>query len=214
MADNKRPLSYRQMAAYSRLWEIAKKTDEVSSVENESLSKELEPEPQPEPVIESATLTSSEIEPIKPIDPAPAPKPKKIEPEQKDIIDISAQIADTLRRKTKEFNSNNGTNVTYAQLEKAFLRGVNNGDKGSPILCALARVNMYLSMRSGKPQYKIDREKTTSVNFLDLTEYWIPNDECFAKAKEDADKFNLNYEFVNIRELYLTEHKKPIWNLY
>ena len=73
---------------------------------------------------------------------------------------------------------------------------------------------MYLSMRSGKPQYKIDREKTTSVNFLDLTEYWIPNDECFAKAKEDADKFNLNYEFVNIRELYLTEHKKPIWNLY
>jgi hypothetical protein len=198
------------MAKYSRLWEIAKKTDEVSSVENEPLSKELEPEP----VVESATLTSSEIEPIKPIDPVPAPKSKKIEPDQKDIIDISAQIADTLRLKAKEFNSDNGTNVTYSQLEKAFLRGVSNHEKKNPILCALARVNMYLSMRSGKPQYKIDREKTTSVNFLDLTEYWIPNDECFAKAKEDADKFNLNYEFINIRDLYLTEHKKPIWNLY
>ena len=122
------------------------------------------------------------------------------------------QIDDTLRLKAKEFNSDNGTNVTYSQLEKAFLRGVSNHEKKNPILCALARVNMYLSMRSGKPQYKIDREKTTSVNFLDLTEYWIPNDECFAKAKEDADKFNLNYEFINIRDLYLTEHPYLIFD--
>ena len=221
MADNKRPLSYSQMQSYSRLWEKMHNSEAVSPEEAESSSKETEPDSPPQPVVESAVLRS--VEPVKPIEPIIPPKPKQDEPkehepkhehQQEDMIDLSAKIVDVLREKTKEFNKENDSNVTYAQLEKAFLRGANNRENGSPIICALARVHMYLAMRSGKPEYNIDMEKTTHVNFLDLTECWIPDENCFAKAREDADRFNLNCNFVDISDLYITEHKKPIFNLY
>jgi hypothetical protein len=135
-------------------------------------------------------------------------------PDQEGMIGLSVRIADSLLTKVKEFNKSNESNLTYAQLEKAFLRGASNRENGSPILCAFARANMYLAMRSGSPEYKIDREKTTAVNFLDITQHWIPNSECFAQAKEDVEKFGINYDVIDMNDLYLTDHKKPIWNLY
>jgi hypothetical protein len=130
-----------------------------------------------------------------------------------DLISSSVKIVEGLKSKVKKFNKANRTRVTYPQLEKVFLSGANNRIRNGKTLCqsALARVNMYLSMKSGDPEYKLDKEKTTVVNFLDVTAHWIPDTECFEKADEDIKNFGLECNFASVDDLYLSEHKKPIW---
>jgi hypothetical protein len=215
------------MASYGRLWEKVNKKEAPSSEKDKPLSADADkkagypPKCNPGyevskdgkkcvPIAKTETKPKSTTEALE----SPASEESPNKPDQEGMIGLSVKISDSLRAKVKEFNKDNEPNVTYAQLEKAFLRGASNRENGSPILCAFARANMYLAMRSGSPEYKIDREKTTAVNFLDITQHWIPNSECFAQAKEDVEKFGLNYDFIDMNDLYLTDYKKPIWNLY
>ena len=229
MAENKRSLSYSQRALYSRLWNEVKNAEDLSCEEDKPLSvdankkagyppkcnpgyevskdgKKCVPTAKTETKPESTTkaLESTDLE-----------EELSSEPDQDDLISSSIKIVDGLKSKVKEFNKANRTRVTYPQLEKVFLSGAKSKIRNGKTLCqsALARVNMYLSMKSGDPEYKLDKEKPTVVNFLDVTAHWIPDTECFDKADEDIKNFNLDCNFASVDDLYLTEHKKPIWIL-
>ena len=202
MAENKRSLSYSQRALYSRLWDKVKKTEDLSCEKDEHLS-ECVPAEKPK---EKPKSTTEAIE-------APALEELPSEPDQDDLISSSVKIVEGLKAKVKEFNKVNQTRVTYPQLEKVFLSGAKNRIRNGKTLCqsALARVNMYLSMKAGNPEYKLDKKKTTVVNFLDITAHWVPDTECFEKANEDIKSFGLTCNFASVDDLYLTEHKKPTW---
>ena len=227
MVKNERSLSYSQMALYGRLWDKVKKTEDLSREKDGPLSVDADKKagypPKCNPGYEVSEdgkkcvpTAKAETKPESTTETPESPTLEEESPSESDhddLISSSIKIVEVLKAKVKEFNKANRTRVTYPQLEKVFLAGANNKIRNGKTLCqsALARVNMYLSMKSGNPEYKLDKQKTTVVNFLDVTAYWIPDTECFDKADEDIKDFGLDCNFASVDELYLTEYKKPIW---
>jgi hypothetical protein len=144
-------------------------------------------------------------------------------------VAFSINLADTLSHKFKEHNKENSkSKTTLQQLKKVYIQGANNhraakDPNGSLNLWGLARVNMYLGYKAGngismeleKPKSsKISsltfesQNKKTSINyFLDVTEEWKPSKEDFEKAGEDIKKYNLDYSFSSLEDIYL-EYKQ------
>lgn len=139
------------------------------------------------------------------------PQPQK---EQETAIKYSVNAMRVLGDKRKEHNLKSPSNkVTLNQLKDVFRRGAGNCSDAKESLetCsewALARVNMFLRQKSGE---KI--ESSLSViemegSIVDISDSWVPSDEDFEQAKADTLKYDLNYDFKDINELYLDEYKK------
>jgi hypothetical protein len=143
-----------------------------------------------------------------------SPKEEEASPaeEQKAIIEFSKNILEALESKAEQHNEENpGKKVTFAQLKKVYVRGA--GDchdaEDSEYVCgewAMARVNMFLSMKLGDKPNIINKEVNIR-SFVDISDSWIPSENNFAKAKEDIEKYKLNYKYNHIEELYLAEEK-------
>ena len=150
-------------------------------------------------------------------------------PEGEDnAVDFSIKLITALKEKLKTHNKENpNSKTTLQQLKKVYIRGAYNfqdaGDSdGSLNLWGLARVNMYLGYKSGKrisvdPEQQVlsvmkgltfeVEEKIPVGKILDLTAEWFPSGEDYKMAEEDISKYNLNYSFSSLDDIYL-EYKQ------
>ena len=155
--------------------------------------------------------------------------PEEIDPEVLSSdqlnIEISKKIIFALGKKADGHNES-GLNkqVTIEQLKKVYKKGA---EKCSPDKtknqCALARVNLFLSMISGSPIKEIIAETKASrledldeieleeENYFtkdwsfDITEDWAPSESAFKQADEDVRDYDLSFDFIDIEDLYLEE---------
>jgi len=131
-------------------------------------------------------------------------------------IDFSKKVIEALKNKAKEHNSKNKKKVTLGQLKKVYRRGAGafssshrpGKTRGQ---WAMARVNMFLRMVSGKPVKDAYRKADSDIARASINDYTIeanfePNDEDFNQADEDIKNYNLNdFDFSNADELYLDD---------
>jgi hypothetical protein len=136
-------------------------------------------------------------------------------------IEFSKKVIEGLKNKVKEHNSKNKKKVTLSQLKKVYRRGAGafssshrpGKTRGQ---WAMARVNMFLRMVSGKPVKDAYRKADSDIARAALNDYTIeanfePNDEDFDQADEDIKAFDLNdFDFNSAEELYLDDEKDNI----
>lgn len=131
-------------------------------------------------------------------------------------INFSAKVVEALKNKIKEHNSKYSRKVNLSQLKKVYRRGAGafssshrpGKTRGQ---WAMARVNMFLRMMSGgkvKDSYrKADQDIAKASSILDISIDFSPLDEDYLKADEDIEKYELDYDFKNIDDLYLEDYK-------
>ena len=129
-------------------------------------------------------------------------------------VNFSVKVIEALEKKMREHNSASSNKVSLKQLKKVYRRAAGNVFADVPEVndnkgkWAMARVNMYLRILNGEP---LPRETHATVNFdyiekdIDLIDAVIPTKEDFLKASEDIERFNLDYKFDNISDLYLDD---------
>jgi hypothetical protein len=153
------------------------------------------------------------------------------ESEGDEIIAFSVRIVEALTSKAEDHNRDeNNSPVTFEELLEAYRRGANMQDifEGRTLgELAMARVNLLLRVKSRR--FKdiltgVDEEKTAqqlsglifdqedhsiSINSeLDMFDSWAPQEGDFIKARKDIEKYNLDYDFKNINELYLNKYEQ------
>ena len=131
-----------------------------------------------------------------------------------EAVNFSVKVIEALEMKMREHNSASSNKVSLKQLKKVYRRAAGNVFADVPEVndnkgkWAMARVNMYLRILNGEP---LPRETHATVNFdyiekdIDLIDAVIPTKEDFLKASEDIERFNLDYKFDNISDLYLDD---------
>jgi len=131
-------------------------------------------------------------------------------------IEFSKKIVEALKNKVKEHNNKNKKKVTIGQLKKVYRRGAGafssshrpGKTRGQ---WAMARVNMFLRMVSGKPVKDAYRKADSDIARASFNDYTIeaafePNEEDFLQADEDIKNFDLNdFDFNSAEELYLED---------
>ena len=135
-------------------------------------------------------------------------------------IDFSKKVIEALKNKVKEHNSKNKKKVTLGQLKKVYRRGAGafssshrpGKTRGQ---WAMARVNMFLRMVSGKPvkdaYRKADSDIARASNNYTIEANFEPSEEDFALADEDIKNFELNdFDFNSAEELYLDDEDDGI----
>ena len=136
-------------------------------------------------------------------------------------IEFSKKVIEALKNKVKEHNGKNKKKVTLGQLKKVYRRGAGafssshrpGKTRGQ---WAMARVNMFLRMVSGKPVKDAYRKADSDITRASVNNYTIeanfePNDEDFDQADEDIKNFELNdFDFNSIDELYLDDEEDSI----
>ena len=137
-----------------------------------------------------------------------------------EAIKFSVKVIEALTDKVEEHNSKNERKVTLNALKKVYRRAAGNV-YATPYQLeskngewAMARVNVFLRLLGGD---KLPLPTDTSsacitddsiVTEIDATERWLPEEQDFIHAREDIKKYNLDYDFKNINELYLDDYKK------
>ncbi len=131
-------------------------------------------------------------------------------------IEFSAKLVEALKAKVKDHNSNCDKKVNLEQLKTIYRRAAGNTFEPIPELCerkgqwAMARVNFYLKFLKDVKLANIKSYNLTCasnlIDELDFTVAWVPNLEDFIDANEDIKKYNLDYDFSNIDELYLEQY--------
>jgi hypothetical protein len=133
-------------------------------------------------------------------------------------IDFSKKVIEALKNKVKEHNSKYKKKITLGQLKKVYRRGAGafssshrpGKTRGQ---WAMARVNMFLRMVSGKPVKDAYRKADSDIARASVNDYTIeanfePNDEDFNQADEDIKNYNLNdFDFTSADELYLDDEQ-------
>jgi len=128
--------------------------------------------------------------------------------EDKILIDYSSGVIATLSDLMKAHNRECENKVSVKELKEVFRNGANCSQaKEVEIPCgvlALARVNMFLRLKSGE----IMEASIISNTSLDISDLWYPNELDFTKAKKLVEEHNLDYEFKDVDNLYLEEYTK------
>ena len=138
--------------------------------------------------------------------------------QESEIISFSSNVVEALQSKLKHFNEHNKPQrVTLSQLKSVYRNGAGSFDKAihwqeqfPEKTCgewALARVNMFLRMKGGDKR-KDQVESLNFSKFVDISESWCPIQEDFDQTREDLKKYNLNYNFKDVKELYLDDYEK------
>lgn len=138
--------------------------------------------------------------------------------QESQIISFSSSVIEALQYKLKHFNEHNKPlRVTLPQLRSVYRNGAGSFARAThwqeqfpEKTCgewAMSRVNMFLRMKGGDKR-KAQVETINFNKFIDISESWCPIQEDFDQAKEDIKKYNLNYHFKDIEELYLEDYEK------
>ena len=130
-------------------------------------------------------------------------------------IEFSKKVIEALKNKVKEHNSKNKKKVSLGQLKKVYRRGAGafssshrpGKTRGQ---WAIARVNMFLKMVSGKPvkdaYRKADSDIAKASSDYTIDTSFEPSDEDFDQADKDIQNFELNdFDFQSAEELYLDD---------
>lgn len=131
-----------------------------------------------------------------------------------EAVNFSVKVIEALEKKMREHNAASFNKVSLKQLKKVYRRAAGNVFADVPEIndnkgkWAMARVNMYLRIVNGEP---LPRETHATVNFncvekdIDLIDAVIPTKQDFLQASEDIKRFDLNYNFNSISDLYLDD---------
>lgn len=135
-------------------------------------------------------------------------------------IDFSKKVVEALKNKVKEHNSKNKKKVTLGQLKKVYRRGAGafssshrpGKTRGQ---WAMARVNMFLRMVSGKPvkdsYRKADSDVANAKTEIIIEASLEPSDEDFEIADLDIKDYNLNdFDFASVDDLYLDDEEDGV----
>lgn len=135
-------------------------------------------------------------------------------------IDFSKKVIEALKNKVKEHNSKYSKKVTLGQLKKVYRRGAGafssshrpGKTRGQ---WAMARVNMFLRMVSGKPvkdaYRKADSDIARAKTEIIIEAGLEPSDEDFEMADVDIKNYNLNdFDFASVDELYLDDEEDGV----
>ena len=133
-------------------------------------------------------------------------------PEKDMYISYSIKVIDALESKQKKHNEQNNSRVNLSKLKTVFKAAGRNyipNEETEINTWCMARVNMYLEMLKGEKSYrKVERQIFANSDDLDLTESFIPTTECFEAARQDVEEYDLNFDFEDINNLYITIGKK------
>lgn len=135
-------------------------------------------------------------------------------------IDFSKKVVEALKNKVKEHNSKYSKKVTLGQLKKVYRRGAGafssshrpGKTRGQ---WAMARVNMFLRMVSGKPvkdaYRKADNDIARAKTEIIVEAGLEPSDEDFEIADNDIKEYNLgDFDFASADELYLDDEEDGV----
>jgi len=136
-------------------------------------------------------------------------------------IEFSKKVVEALKNKVKEHNSKNKKKVTLGQLKKVYRRGAGAfSSSHRPGMTrggwAMARVNMFLKMVSGKSVKDSYRKADNDIARASTNDYIIeasfePNEEDIKEAEEDIKKYDLNdFDFISEDELYLEDEEDGV----
>ena len=131
---------------------------------------------------------------------------------QEQAIEFSNLLLEAFRLKSKEHNKKHKTRVTANQLQKVYSEGVNfhvdyKCNDFTKNEWGLARISSFLRLvsRNSKVDLKVQNFKPKSpsktIVILSATN---PNEGDFLEAQKDIEKYNLNFEFETIDDLFLT----------
>lgn len=120
-----------------------------------------------------------------------------------DSIDFSIKVVDALSFKCK----NSLKRVSLSQLKKVYAEGALNkqGEDKTTGEWAMAYVNMFLRLVNSKKRKS--KDKFFSDVDIESPDDNLPSEQDFSQASLDILKYQLNYNFKNIEELYLDESR-------
>lgn len=125
-------------------------------------------------------------------------------------IEYTKKIITSLKKKVKDHNSIGGKKVTFKELKEVFIEGVQNNNDNA-LNSGLARVNMFLRLLNNEKLISTEHAYTNQVIgkkvIIDLTARLSPEEIDFIKASEDIEKYNLNFNFKNIEDLYFEDYE-------
>jgi hypothetical protein len=143
---------------------------------------------------------------------------KKAEKVEQDVnVEYTKQIITALKEKVKDHNATNETRVSFSQLKSIFISGARIKDENRSLNeSGLARVNMFLRLSNVetlihefKETSAMDRSyRVISKPMFDFSQFLIPKEVDFIKAKEDIKKFNLDFNYNSIDDLYFEQIKQ------
>ena len=135
-------------------------------------------------------------------------------------IDFAKKVIEALKNKVKEHNSKYSKKVTLGQLKKVYRRGAGafssshrpGKTRGQ---WAMARVNMFLRMVSGKPvkdaYRKADSDIARAKTEITVEAMLEPSDEDFNQADLDIKENDLgDFDFTSADELYLDDEEDGV----
>ena len=135
-------------------------------------------------------------------------------------IEFSKKVIEALKNKVKEHNSKNKKKVSLSQLKKVYRRGAGafssshrpGKTRGQ---WAMARVNMFLRMVSGKSvkdaYRKADSDIAKARSEIIIEASIDPSDEDFEMADVDIKEYNLeDFDFLSADELYLDDEEDGV----
>ena len=135
-------------------------------------------------------------------------------------IEFSKKVIEALKNKVKEHNSKSKKKVSLSQLKKVYRRGAGafssshrpGKTRGQ---WAMARVNMFLRMVSGKPvkdaYRKADSDIAKARSEIIIEASIDPSDEDFEMADADIKEYNLeDFDFLSADELYLDDEEDGV----
>jgi len=137
-------------------------------------------------------------------------------------IKFSSKLIFAFSEKRKAHNKNNSNKVSIKEIKEEYRIGAGDCLGKDPNSEGLARVNMFLRMKSESKSHfekEVKEEKVMeglifeenpdeSIIEYDISNDWRPNQDDFSVAKEDVEKFDLNFNLKNLDDLYIDEYKK------
>jgi hypothetical protein len=141
---------------------------------------------------------------------------KKSESFVEDVgIVYTQKIIVALKSIIKEHNDASPNKVNIEQLKKVFIYGASKTTKDDLLIIGLARVTMFLnyvknnSFAKEIKQFINNRGPLADLK-LEIDEILQPKEDDFLKAHEYKIKYNLDFSFGSVDELYLITPKKVI----
>jgi hypothetical protein len=142
--------------------------------------------------------------------------PEKSENENqkgKDFVEYSNRIVDALSAKVQGHNKSKPKTVTNIKILKKVYRNAardyETNENLSRSAWCMARVNMFLRLASGEmSELQVGQgKKSTLGKYLDISEHFVPSEGDVSASLEDLKKYNLNFDFDSVNDLYLDEYQ-------
>jgi|LULG01.1.fsa_nt_gb hypothetical protein len=141
------------------------------------------------------------------------PEPKDDTSSQEEAVSFSIKIIDVLDVKMRDHNKSSSNKVTLNDLKEVYSHGAKNchqtqdEDKNCG-LWALARVNMFLRLKSGE---RMNNFSLADSQSLDISDGWVPSENDFENAAKEMRELGLEYNFSSVEELYLDNYQRIDW---